>query len=109
MIIIILFYYVHALVPKHLAEGWKAEVSKSGFLQHSRGKPEPSEKPEHVEGEEDAGDGVHEEAEEDNEGADASSLLTCPVEECIRTYQKYHGTPFALREVQDRFQRSMPI
>ena len=91
MILLISFYYVHDLVPKHLAEGWKAEVSEGGFLRHSRGKREPSEKREHVEGEDDTGDGVDEEMEDDGEGADASSLLSCPVEGCIRTYQKYHN------------------
>lgn len=75
----------------HLAEGWKAEVSKGGFERHSREKREKSEKPEHVEGEEDMGDGVDEEAEEDREGADASSLLPCPIEGCTRTYQRYHN------------------
>ena len=84
MILLISFYYVHDLVPKHLAEGWKAEVSEGGFLRHSRGKHEPSEKREHVEGEEDTGDGVDEEMEDDGEGADASSLMSCPVEGCIR-------------------------
>ena len=34
---------------------------------------------------------MDEEAEEDGEGADASSLLSCPVEGCIRTYQKFHN------------------
>ena len=34
---------------------------------------------------------MDEEVEEDGEGADASSLLSCPVEGCIRTYQKYHN------------------
>ena len=63
-------------------------MSKDGFLQHSRGRHEPSEKPECVE---DTGDGVDEKAEEDGEGADASSLLSCPVEGCIHTYQKYHN------------------
>ena len=91
MILLISFYYVHDLVPKHLAEGWKAEVSEGGFLRHSRGKREPFEKREHVEGEEDTGDGVDEEMDDDGEGADASSLLSCPVEGCIRTYQKYHN------------------
>ena len=91
MILLISFYYVHDLVPKHLAEGWKAEVSEGGFLRHSRGKREPSEKREHVEGEEDMGDGVDKEMEDDGEGADASSLLSCPVKGCIRTYQKYHN------------------
>ena len=50
-------------------------MSKGGFASYSRGKREPSEKPELVEGEEDTGDGVDEEEEEDGEGADASSLL----------------------------------
>lgn len=72
MLLLISFYYVHDLVPKHLAEGWKAEVSNGGFVRHSREKREPSEKPEHVEGEEDTGDGVGKETEEDREGADAS-------------------------------------
>ena len=88
MILLISFYYVHDLVSTHLAEGWKTEVSKGGFAPYSRGKHEPSEKPE---GGEDTGDGVDEEAAEDGEGADASSLLSCPVEGCIRTYQKYHN------------------
>ena len=79
MILLISFYYVHDLVSTHLEEGWKAKVSKGGFASYSRGKRE------HVEGEGD------EEAEEDGEGADASSLLSCPIEGCIRTYQKYHN------------------
>ena len=91
MILLTSFYYVHDLVQNQLVEGWNAEVSKGGFVRHSRGKSEPSEKPEHVEGEEDTGDGVDEEAEEDSEGVDASSLLSCPVEGCIRAYQKYHN------------------
>ena len=91
MILLISFCYVHDLVPKNLAEGWKAEVSKGGFVRHCRGKCEPSGKPEHAEGEEGTGDGVDEETEEDSEGADASSLLPCPVEGCIRTYQRYHN------------------
>ena len=91
VILLTSFYYVHDLVPKQLLEGWNAEVSKGGFVRHSRGRREPSEKLEHVEGEEDTGDGVDEEAEEDGEGAYASSLLSCPVEGCIRTYQKYHN------------------
>lgn len=62
-----------------------------GFVRHSREKCEPSEKPEHVEGEEDTGDGADEETEEDREGADASSLLSCPIEGCILTYQRYHN------------------
>ena len=73
MILLISFYYVHDLDSPHLEEGWKAKVSKGGFAPYSRGKREPSEKPEHVEGEEDTGDGVDEEAEEDGEGTDASS------------------------------------
>ena len=80
MILLTSFYCVHDLVPKQLLEGWNAEVSKGRFVRHSRGRHEPSEKPEHFEGEEDMGDGVDEEAEEDGEGADASSLLSCPVE-----------------------------
>ena len=60
-------------------------------MPYSRGKREPSEKPEHVEGEEDMDESVDEEAERDGEGADTSSLLSCPVEGCIRTYQKYHN------------------
>lgn len=60
-------------------------------MRHSREKGEPSEKPEHVEGEGDTGDGVDEETEEDREGADARMLLPCPIEECIRTYQRYHN------------------
>jgi len=91
VILLISFYYVHDLVPKHLVEGWKAEVPKGGFVQCSRGKCEPSEKPEHVEGKEDTDESMDEEAEEDGEGADASSLLSCPVEGCIRTYQRYHS------------------
>ena len=59
-------------------------------MRHCRGKREPSGKPEDAEGEE-AGDGVDEEAEENSEGADTSSLLPCPVEGCIRTYQRYHN------------------
>jgi len=66
-------------------------VSKGGFVQCSRGKREPSEKPEHVEGEEDMGDGVDEEAGEDGKGVDPSSLLSCPVEGSIRTYQQYQN------------------
>ena len=76
---------------KHLAEEWKAEVSMDGFVRHSRGKCEPSEKPGHVEGEEDTSDGAYEETEEDGEGADASSPLSGPVEGCICTYQEYHN------------------
>ena len=57
----------------------------------SRGKREPSEKPKHVEGEEDMDESVDEEAERDGAGADTSSLLSCPVEGCIRTYQKYNN------------------
>ena len=91
MIVLISFYHVHNLGSTHLAEGWKAEVSKGGFAPYSRGKREPCERPEHVEGEEDTGDGVDEEEEEDGEGVDASSLLSCPVDGCIRTYQKYHN------------------
>ena len=87
----ILLTYLHDLVQNQLVEGWNAEVSKGGFVRHSRAKREPSEKPEHVKGEEDTGDGVDEEAEEDSEGVDASSLLSRPVEGCIRTYQKYHN------------------
>ena len=60
-------------------------------MRHCRGKCEPSGKPEHAEGEEGTGDSVDEEAEEDSEGADTSSLLPCPVEGCIRTYQRYHN------------------
>ena len=60
-------------------------------MQHSRGKREPSQKPERVEGEKDTGDGVYEETEEDGEGVDASSLLSCPVEGCVPTYQKHHN------------------
>ena len=66
-------------------------MSKGGFVRHCRGKREPSGKPEHAEGGEGTGDGVDEEAEEDSEGADTSSLLPCPVEGCIRTYQRYHN------------------
>ena len=91
MILLISFCYVHDLVPKNFADGWKAEVSKGGFVRHCRGKREPSGKPEHAEGGEGTGDGVDEEAEEDSEGADASSLLPCPVEGCISTYQRYHN------------------
>ena len=91
MIVLISFYHVHNLGSTHLAEGWKAELSKGGLAPYSRGKHEPSKKPEHVEGEEDTGDGVDEEEEEDGEGADASLLLSCPVDGCIRTYQKYHN------------------
>ena len=91
MIVLISFYHVHNLGSTHLAEGWKVEVSKGGFAPYSRGKREPSERPEQVEGEEDTGDGVDEEEEEDGEGVDASSLLSCPVDGCIRTYQKYHN------------------
>ena len=48
-------------------------------MRHSRGKREPSQKPERVEGEKDTGDGVYGgETEEDGEGVDASSLLSCP-------------------------------
>ena len=57
----------------------------------SREKREPSEKPKHVEGEEDMDESVDEEAERDGAGADTSSLLSCPVEGCIRTYQKYNN------------------
>ena len=60
-------------------------------MRHSRGKREPSQKPERVEGEKDTGDGVYEETEEDGEGVDASLLLSCPVEGCIPTYQKHHN------------------
>lgn len=86
MPLLLSFDCVHNLVPKHLAEGWKALLSKGGFVQHSRGKREPSERPECIEVEEDAGDGVDGEAEEDGKQADASSLLSCPVEGYIRTY-----------------------
>ena len=34
---------------------------------------------------------MYEETEEDGEGVDASSLLSCPVEGCICTYQEYHN------------------
>ena len=68
MIVLISFYHVHNLGSTHLAEGWKAEVSKGGFAPYSRGKRGPSEKPEHVEGEEDTGNSVEEEEEEDGEG-----------------------------------------
>ena len=88
---ILLISFCYDSVPNHLAEGWKAEVSEGGFVPYSRGKREPSEKPEHVEGEEDMDESVDEEAERDGEGADTSSLLSCPVEGCIRTYQKYHN------------------
>ena len=61
-------------------------------MRHSRGKREPSPKPERVEGEKDTGDGVYGgETEEDGEGVDASPLLSCPVEGCIPTYQKHHN------------------
>ena len=63
-------------------------MSKGGFVPCSRGKREPSEKPKYVEGEEDMDERVDEEAERDGAGADTSSLLSCPVEGCIRTYQK---------------------
>ena len=43
------------------------------------------------EGEKDTGDGVYKETEEDGEGVDASSLLSCPVEGCVPTYQKHHN------------------
>ena len=88
---ILLISFCYDSVPNHLAEGWKAEVSEGGFVPYSRGKREPSEKPEHVEGEEDMDESMDEEAERDVEGADTSSLLSCPVEGCIRTYQKYHN------------------
>ena len=61
------------------------------MIPERKGKCEPSEKPEHVEGEQDTDESVDEEAEEDGEGADASSLLSCPVEGCIRSYQRYHN------------------
>lgn len=48
-------------------------------MRHSREMRKPSEKPEQVEGGEDTGDGVDKEREEDHEGADASSLLPCPI------------------------------
>lgn len=66
-------------------------MSKGEFVPYSRGKREQSKKPEHVEGEKDTGEGEDEDAEEDGEGSDASSLLSCPVEGCIRTYQKYYN------------------
>ena len=65
---------------KHLAEEWKAEVSMDGFVRHSRRRRE-----------ENTSDGAHEKTEEDGEGVDASSLLSCPVEGCICTYQEYHN------------------
>ena len=34
---------------------------------------------------------MYKETEEDGEGVDASSLLSCPVEGCIPTYQKHHN------------------
>ena len=71
MILLISVRYVHDLVPNHLAEGWKAEVSKGGFVPCSTGKRESSEMPEHVEDE-----SVDEEAEGDGEGMVVAAVMS---------------------------------
>ena len=58
---------------------FKAELSQGDFVVYAKGKTVSSMKPEDIE-----------EAEEDS-GEDASGLLSCPVDGCVRTYQTFNN------------------
>lgn len=72
-------FSVYYSVPNRLANVSKAELSKGDFVPCSKGKRVTKAKPEHTE------------EEEDNGEDDTSGLLSCPVDGCICTYQKYYN------------------
>ena len=72
-----IIFSIYFSVPNRLADVCKAELSKGDFVPCSVGKSVSSTKPQHVE------------AEEIEEEEDTSALLSCPVDGCICTYQRY--------------------
>ncbi|KAL9984234.1 hypothetical protein ACROYT_G006507 [Oculina patagonica] len=73
-------------VPVRLPDVCKAEVSKGDFVACSKERRVPAERAmiEHLDEEED------EDGDEEEEGA-SNGLLSCPVDGCICTYQKYYN------------------
>ncbi|XP_078384142.1 uncharacterized protein LOC144666618 [Oculina patagonica] len=73
-------------VPVRLPDVCKAEVSKGDFVACSKERRVPAERAmiEHLDEEKD------EDGDEEEEGA-SSGLLSCPVDGCICTYQKYYN------------------
>ena len=66
-------------VLNRLADVCNAELSEGDFVSCTKGKRVLSTKPEHLD------------VEKDEEGGSTSALLSCPVDGCICTYQKYYN------------------